>query len=117
VDESNDEDRRDILQRLVDLCSATEIRCIVEVFIASRPVVELDNKINECHNVIRLEAQNAEDISNFAWSALDNPAFDFTSDILDIARSYIVEHAQGVFLWVHLVLKELLEYAEKGCSP
>ncbi|KAF8244518.1 hypothetical protein K440DRAFT_666268, partial [Wilcoxina mikolae CBS 423.85] len=117
VDESSDEDRHDILQRLVDLCSATEGKCIVKIFIASRPVVELDNKISNLHNIIRLQAQNAKDISNFVLSILDNPAFDFTSEIIDIARSYIVEHAQGVFLWVNLVLKELLKYAEEGCSP
>ncbi|KAF8539795.1 hypothetical protein BDD12DRAFT_75231 [Trichophaea hybrida] len=116
VDESNDEDRREILRRLVDLCSPTESKCVVKVFIASRPVVELGNKISKCHNVIRLQAQNKDDISNFVRFDLDNLSHDFTSDILDRATSYIVDHAQGVFLWAHLVLKELLKYEEEGCS-
>ncbi|KAF8535188.1 hypothetical protein BDD12DRAFT_808755, partial [Trichophaea hybrida] len=37
-----------------------------------------------------------------------------SGDILDEATKYISTHAQGVFVWVDLVQKELLDYVEKG---
>src|SRR5205085_1072168 len=36
--------------------------------------------------------------------------------VLAQAAEYIVEHAQGVFLWVKLVGEELLAYEEEGYS-
>jgi hypothetical protein len=52
------------------------------------------------------------DISSFAHSFLKflNP----TTGFLDRATEYIVEHAQGVFLWVQLVKEELLDFNGQG---
>ncbi|KAF8539106.1 hypothetical protein BDD12DRAFT_653933, partial [Trichophaea hybrida] len=36
--------------------------------------------------------------------------------ILHQAAEYIAAHAQGVFVWVHLVKQELLAYAECGVT-
>jgi hypothetical protein len=112
VDESNDEDRRSILNLLLNLCSGPG-RCVVKVFIASRPVVQLEHRINEIHNFIRLQDETKSDISNFAYSFLK--PLNFTG-LLDRTKEYIVEHAQGVFLWVQLVKEELLDCIEVGST-
>jgi ankyrin repeat domain-containing protein 50 len=110
VDESDDKDRRDILELLFRLCSETKY-CVVKVFIASRPVAVLERRIGEFHNFIRLQDETKSDISGFASSFLKR--LEFTS-FLEQATEYIVEHAQGVFLWVNLVREELLAYDEQG---
>ena len=53
MDESSDKDRRDILKLLFNLCSNSK-HCILKVFIASRPVAELEHNISRFHNLIRL---------------------------------------------------------------
>jgi hypothetical protein len=110
VDESEDEDKRKILQLWFDLCSETK-DCVVKVFVASRPVKQLEHRIREFHNFIRLQDETKLDISRFARSCLED--LNITS-FLDRATRYIVEHAQGVFLWVRLVSEELRDYSEEG---
>ncbi|KAG9227962.1 hypothetical protein BJ875DRAFT_490517, partial [Amylocarpus encephaloides] len=112
VDESDDRDRRDILELLLSLCSRTT-NCVVKVFIASRPVGFLEHRINETHSFIKLQDETKLDISIFAGSFLKK--LDLT-DFLDQAIEYIVENAHGVFLWVKLVAEELLAYNEVGCA-
>lgn len=115
VDESKYEDRRNILQLLFDLCSKKGA-LIVKVFIASRPVVELEHHIKHSHNFIRLQEETEPDISNFTRATLQDPGLDLSGDLLLRATNHIIEHAQGVFLWVHLIGQELLIYAATGCS-
>jgi len=93
VDESDYNDRRDILELLFGLCSETKY-CVVKVFVASRPVVLLERNISKYH-FIRLQDQTKSDISNFACSFLRRLEF---TDFLEKAAEYIVENAQGVFL-------------------
>jgi hypothetical protein len=113
VDESDDEDRRDILKRLFDLCSRSKY-CVFKIFIASRPVPELAHRISNIHHSsIKLQDETEPEIKKFACSFL-GPDLGFTGDLLHKATTYILDHAQGLFLWVDLVRKELLPYAEGG---
>jgi hypothetical protein len=116
VDESDDKDRKDILELLFQLCSKTA--CIVKVFIASRPVLEFEHSVNESgslfYQTIRMQDMNKSDIHNFVNSFL--PDFDIPNDTLSAATRYIVEHADGVFLWVRLVETVLRGYAMTGCT-
>jgi hypothetical protein len=113
VDESDDQDRRDILQLLFNLCLKAKY-CIVKIFVASRPVVGLEYRLRkENHNLIRLQEETTHDISNFAYSILEDLNL---CTFLDRATKYIVEHAQGVFLWVKLVKEELQSYIEAGMA-
>ena len=112
VDESEENDRHDILNRLIELCSKTKY-CIVKVFVASRPVGELDLRIRQSHNFIELQDHTESDISMFAHSLLSGLNL---NDVLVQAREYIVDNAQGVFLWVKLVGEELKAYGANGCS-
>jgi hypothetical protein len=115
MDESNDTDRRNIIQLLCQLCS-TEFKtlCRAKIFLASRPITELGNRISETR-VIKLQEENEADIFGFARSFL-GPELELPSDILRQATEYIITHAQGVFIWVRLVKQELLAYAERGVT-
>jgi hypothetical protein len=111
VDESNDRDRRDILELLFNL-SQTKY-CVVKIFVASRPVTLLDRNISK-FNFIRLQDKTKSDISNFAQSFLNR--LGFANYFIEKAAKYIVENAQGVFLWVKLVGEELLQYDAEECA-
>ena len=113
VDESEENDRRDALKLLFELCSKTK-NFTIKVFVASRPVGELDLRINlSHHNFIRLQDETKRDISRFARSFLDGLNL---THVLTQATEYIVKNAQGVFLWVKLVGGELETYAAEGYS-
>ncbi|KAA8893235.1 hypothetical protein FN846DRAFT_229021 [Sphaerosporella brunnea] len=118
VDEASETDRREVVQLLLDdLCSRTEIApsgFVVKVFIASRPIGDLMHRMQESHHLITLQEETKQDIADLARSRLQSQELHFDGDILDQATTYIVEHAQGVFLWVHLVLEELLMCAQNG---
>ena len=110
VDESEEKDRRDVLNLLFELCSKTKY-CIVKVFVASRPLGQFEP--HKVHNLIRLQDETKSDISSFAHSLLDRLNL---THVLAQATEYIVENAEGVFLWVKLVGEELLTCKEQGFS-
>jgi ankyrin repeat domain-containing protein 50 len=53
VDESDEKDRRNTLELFFNLCSKPKY-CVLKVFVASRPVKELEHRISEFHNFIRV---------------------------------------------------------------
>jgi energy-coupling factor transporter ATP-binding protein EcfA2 len=115
MDESDDNDRREIIQLLHQLCS-TRKPCVVKVFLASRPISPLNHPLVKIDKTIRLQDMNEPDIIMFAKSFL-GPELEFPPKILDEATEYIVQNAQGVFIWVALVKEKMLIYAERGCTP
>ncbi|KAF8538316.1 hypothetical protein BDD12DRAFT_794098, partial [Trichophaea hybrida] len=114
MDESEENDRREIIELLCRLCAESK-SCIIKIFLASRPVSQFKHEVKKDHHVIRLQDENKKDISKFARSFL-GPDLDLPPEILNQATEYIVEKAQGVFIWVYLVKEKLLEYAERGCT-
>ena len=106
MDESVDGGRGSIIGLLEKMC-ATKRPCVVKVFVASRPIAGLSAKN---HKMIRLEEANAPDILIYAESFLSK--LRLPPDIIRQAREYIDQKAQGVFVWVYLVLEELRKYAE-----
>ncbi|KAF8247189.1 hypothetical protein K440DRAFT_629762 [Wilcoxina mikolae CBS 423.85] len=115
VDESRDTDREHILSLLFDLCSKSS--CTVKVFVASRPVVELEHLISTigAQSMIRMQDVNRSDIQNFVHSFLAKDT-SFPDDISSEVSSYILEHSCGVFLWVHLVRGQLIRHYRNGWS-
>jgi hypothetical protein len=114
MDESEENDRRDIIQLLCRLCSKASLGNI-KAFLASRPLAEVNLQLQEAHHVIRMQDENTDDISRFADDFLTRD-LKLTGKILHEARDYITEHAQGVFVWVGLVKNELQRTTETGCS-
>ncbi|KAF8243678.1 hypothetical protein K440DRAFT_560993, partial [Wilcoxina mikolae CBS 423.85] len=112
MEESNEHDRRTIIELICKLCSAENL-CNIKVFLASRPIAELKNRIQEHHHVIIMQDQNKKDISRFADNFL-NTDLRLSGKILRDATDYITEDAQGVFVWVSLVRSELLTLIERG---
>jgi hypothetical protein len=118
VDESNERDRREIVQLLRQLC-ATRESCIVnsKVFIASRPITGLNYHSAEIDGlkVITLQDVNKPDILRFTQSFM-SPVLGLSPDLICQATEYIIQNARGVFIWVHLVRVEVLKHAENGCT-
>ncbi|KAL7915295.1 putative kinesin [Trichoderma velutinum] len=114
VDESEEADRRDVLNLLYDLCSKMR-NCVVKIFISSRPVPQIEARRGQFLDFIRLQDETSTDVFNFAHSLLDGIHLDSTQ-ILPQAVEYIVSNAQGVFLWVKLVGAELIKAHEDGLS-
>ena len=114
MDESEGRDRRDIIELLCKLCS-NENHCNIKVFLASRPVAELNHRIRKHHNVIIMQDQNQGDIIRFAGDFLSSD-LRLSGKILHEAIDYIAKNAQGVFIWVSLVRTELFAYVETGCT-
>ncbi|QYS94974.1 Kinesin [Trichoderma simmonsii] len=112
VDESDEIDRRDILNLFYELCSKMS-HCVVKIFIASRPVAQLEARRDQFLDFIRLQDETASDISNFTQSLLDG--LDFHHHLTQ-AIEYILDNAQGVFLWVKLIGEELIRLHEDGYS-
>lgn len=110
VDESEENDRRDIIKLLFQHCSSAT-QCITKVFLASRPLGQLELRRTHVHNFISLQNETKTDIDNFAHSFLDDLNLTHT---LAQATEYIVKNAQGVFLWVKLVGEELLTGVDEG---
>lgn len=112
VDESEQEDRRQILKLLFEL-GAKATQGIVKIFMASQPVDELEVRRKNIDNIIQLQAETVSDISRFTRSMLEDLNF---SHLLAKATEYIVDNAHGVFLWVKLVGSELELSIESGES-
>ncbi|KAF8535379.1 hypothetical protein BDD12DRAFT_893073 [Trichophaea hybrida] len=96
MDESDDNDRRDIIHLLYQLRETKKL-CIVKI-----------------KNIIKLQDENKPDILKFVESFLAN--LKLSPTYYCKVKDYIVRHAQAVFGWVHLVGQELLKYAETGCN-
>ena len=115
VDESDAGERIDVINFLLELCSAKG-RCVVKVFVASRPVAGLScYSLEENHKTIRLQDVNYPDILKFATSFLDESRFDIPPSNTYWALK-VAEKAQGAFIWVRLVREELLRCAREGYS-
>ncbi|KAL6879187.1 hypothetical protein J3F83DRAFT_768457 [Trichoderma novae-zelandiae] len=112
VDESEENDRRNVLSLVYDICSKAKY-CVIKIFIASRPVAQLEARQGEYLNLIRLQDETASDISKFAHSLLDG--LDLTH-LLEQMIEHILANAYGVFLWVKLVGEELIRFHEDGYS-
>ena len=115
IDESNDRGRIDAIKLLYELC-AGKGSCIAKVFVASRPVIGLSGYLVKSHKMIRLQDLNSPDILKFAESVLGGSESELGLPpvIAHLATKFIIENAQGVFVWVHLVGEELLRYAREG---
>nr|WOD46542.1 hypothetical protein [Trichoderma atroviride] len=84
-----------------------------KIFMASRPVAQLEARRDRFHNFIKLDDETRSDIRNYAQLRLRDIG---STDLLDQATSYMLQNAQGVFLWVKLISEQLIEAHEEGYS-
>lgn len=115
MDESGEKDRDDVIQLLHQLCNEGKgCTCVVKIFVSTRPITELHRDSTEVENVIKMQDENTADIIMFADSFLGELELDH--ECYDRTKGYIVREAQGVFIWVYLIEKELREYHRTGFS-
>ncbi|EXJ68729.1 uncharacterized protein A1O5_08523 [Cladophialophora psammophila CBS 110553] len=112
VDESEENDRRDMLNLLPEICATTRF-CTVKIFVASRPIGQLELRKPLVQNFIRMQGETTSDIATLARFFLGGLNL---TGLISQSLNYIVDNAQGVFLWVRLVGEELIAYEEKGVS-
>ena len=112
MDESDENDRAEIVQFLWELSNPAGKRCVIRVFLASRPINEFYHVSISGDQRIRLQDNNREDIERYTHYFLQKPVFNPYSDIRGEIQDYIVKNADGVFLWVCVVGDEL----EKHCG-
>ncbi|KAI0506067.1 hypothetical protein F5B22DRAFT_651114 [Xylaria bambusicola] len=128
MDESDNARRSDLLNFLRTLSSQTS-KCVMKVLIASRPETDINLNVHKSRHIIlqyenkgdilkvisrwfeRLENQSKEDpIKDEPPSSEESQCpGDFRG-----ARDYIIETADGVFLWVSLVLRNLDNLIRRG---
>jgi predicted kinase len=112
VDESEEKDRREILGLFLELCSQMKYS-VVKIFIASRPVAQLEARRNQFHDFIKLDVETRSDILNYVQSHLRGLN---STELLTLATAHVLENAQGVFIWVKLICQRLIEAHEEGYS-
>jgi tetratricopeptide (TPR) repeat protein len=88
--------------------------CVVQVVLASRPDSLINPALADAFHVI-LEDENKKDIASMVETRLqflDDPS----DDLFKWTAEYLKDHAQGVFLWVSIVLREIEQRASVGFS-
>ena len=117
MDESDSADRADIVQFLWDLSVSADKDCVVKVFLASRPLNEFHRDLSSRCKRVLLQERNRKDIEYYTDAFLQDPVFHSVQGVRNQAKDYIVQNADGVFLWVHLVRQSLVRFARNGSSP
>ena len=117
MDESDDGDRADIVDFLREISSPEKpTRCVVKVLLASRPINETQHFSIPVIQQIRLQERNEEDIKEYTYQLVKKEVFSsYSNNTRNEIKDYIVKHADGVFLWVHVICCELV-YCRKGAS-
>ncbi|KAF2156672.1 hypothetical protein K461DRAFT_2148 [Myriangium duriaei CBS 260.36] len=121
LDESDDAGLSDMLQLLASLSNETS-SCIIKILISSRPETTIRHQLAHGRHII-LQDFNHVDISREVDKVINELDGNRTihkkmaesttpqqrRSLKDFAniREYILKSSQGVFLWVHLVLKEM----------
>ncbi|KFZ07221.1 hypothetical protein V501_06676 [Pseudogymnoascus sp. VKM F-4519 (FW-2642)] len=117
MDESNNDQRVDILEFLLGLATPTpKSNCIVKIFIASRPENNINSRLRPVLHHIKLQEVNKEDIRVFVEGWIKRMVLEGECEeetLLEV-KEYIMEHSRGVFMWVTLVLKDLKRHIDDG---
>ncbi|PVI04854.1 hypothetical protein DM02DRAFT_651292 [Periconia macrospinosa] len=93
VDESDESNRREILELFVKVCGHAK-RSVIKVFVASRPVGQLEVHKAQIQNLIVLQNETKHDIDNVTNAFLDRLML---WRVHTKAKKHIVVNAEGVF--------------------
>ena len=128
----------EMLSLIHKLCSHSQHS--IQAIISSRPVPEMEESFRQCHKII-LQRENSSDIEKIIELSLDvisnlvQDDSDESDDTLSVAsysstiettnqsiyaeiQDYLMEHSQGVILWIVLILGELEKFAgNDGVTP
>jgi len=113
LDESDDSDREDITTLLWNFAAT---KGNVKVCLASRPINDLPKGFDtdpRCHHLL-LQERNKQDIEKYTHHFLGD--LNLNCKTKAEAQEYIVDHADGVFMWVHLIEMDLKMHSKNGCN-
>jgi hypothetical protein len=119
ADESSSENRHDILNSFIKLGSTSRPHgsCVMKIVIGRRPITDMSQPINPSSKftTIQMQKLNTDSLKNFVDSLLDSQDAlkHLSKDDLRKIKQCIKDNAREVFLWVKLVVKELVEHARK----
>ncbi|KAI4129173.1 MAG: hypothetical protein LQ347_003886 [Umbilicaria vellea] len=91
---------------------AAEHQSTLWMCISSRPLPALVAQLGSHPNLV-LQDKSLTDISHFVEDKLRSAHVNMDTDVIWL-RDEIIEKANGVFLWVHLVVEEIFEGYEEG---
>ncbi|KAH0438189.1 hypothetical protein CcaCcLH18_03456 [Colletotrichum camelliae] len=102
----------EIVAQIRGLCTEP----LVKVCVASRPWIEFEETLKPCPH-LRVDELTSNDISTYIKGRLEvRQAFlEREFEVSDLTKQ-IREKAQGVFLWVHLVVEHMLPGFDGGIS-
>jgi hypothetical protein len=113
MDESDETKRQDIVTFLWDLASPRAGSC-VKLLLASRPINERPAGFDSGCQHILLQEKNKNDIAKYTGAFLEDISPGLDQEIIAEAKDYIITNADGVFVWVYLIEKDLKKFLNKG---
>ena len=118
IDESDDGERADMVDLLREISRpAKPTGCVVKVLFASRPMNEIRHVNIPAVQRIRLQEKNGKDIEVYTDHLVKKRVFTSYGDgNRKEIKDYIDKHADGVFLWVRVVGRELEKCCQNGMS-
>ncbi|KAL9116701.1 MAG: hypothetical protein Q9187_006774, partial [Circinaria calcarea] len=107
LDECQEKDQRQILQELMSLCTPSGVRC--KILLSSREGVHLSRALRRKPNISLTERRVDvdTDIRLFVAHNLTELRERFDGKVVDGIEKRVVKKADGMFLWVRLVIATL----------
>ncbi|KAF2442217.1 hypothetical protein P171DRAFT_433764 [Karstenula rhodostoma CBS 690.94] len=96
------------ITRLMEWVESTRSLKNLQICVSSRPEPTFDNRLRQ-HPHLRVQDLTTKDIEHYVSSILRHLEFDFQVSPQDIQNliQTIVNRAEGVFLWAHLVVEHI----------
>jgi len=110
LDESEQAQLSEVLSVFQNCCNDSTL--VIKIVLASRPNALIEKNLKGVFQLV-LENQNKQDIAILVDAKL---AFlhDHSYELLEWTTKYLNDHAQGVFLWVSIIINELELWAAEG---
>ena len=102
LDEFDSEEGYDKVLKTIDRLTSSEDGPPLKICVSSRPEPELKQKFNHCPN-LKLQDLTREDMIIYASDLLQEAPAEMRTSLVDT----VLYKADGVFLWVHYVLRSL----------
>ncbi|KAF3926748.1 Ankyrin-3 [Orbilia brochopaga] len=121
MDESEKIDQRDQMLSLLRHMHSKTSQCLIKTVLASRPDPDIRQKLTKYPRMI-LEEKNRDDIRRFIdrkmyiLQQVYGSSNEEGEGMLKNVRKHLVGNAQGVFLWVELVSRELEAVFRRGIT-
>ncbi|KAI0383402.1 hypothetical protein F5Y04DRAFT_251219 [Hypomontagnella monticulosa] len=103
----------DILEGLMKMTSNS--RTNLKILFSSRPWETFRQQFNTTPS-LRLQDHTQNDIRDYSWGRIEMEG-EMAYGVLQPIIPEVIRRADGVFLWVKLVLYDLIDEALQGCSP